>query len=332
MNVLNEVRSVLGFVRQMWFLWRKRLKGPLNQLEFDALIRLAKRVLWADRETRREIQSHKINIVPVNFYSNIPSVNDVECSFEYRGADRTDGSYLSPTVFSMEKTISFLEEIAQYADEFSPPLEKDETNPSCFYWKNPSFSFMDAMSYYCILRHVNPTRVLEIGSGNSSLVADMALRENGTGDLVLVEPYPMDILRNIEKVSEIHECFVQDFEISELVSLVESADVLFIDSTHTVKIGSDCLYIYLKLLPEIKKKMIVHSHDIALPYAQPPAKTDKHIYWTEQYLLYAYLLDNPKAQVLTGSYFIQRKLPEISKKMMRGKYADGGGSFWYQLN
>lgn len=191
---------------------------------------------------------------------------------------------------------------------------------------------MDAMSYYCILRHMKPKRVLEIGSGNSTIVADMALRKNGFGEMTLIEPYPLEYLGNLESVVSIRKSFIQAVEISELLAMVDSAEILFIDSTHTVKVGSDCLYIYLKLLPQISKSILVHSHDIALPYALPPAKTDKHIYWTEQYLLYAYLLDNPKTKVLTGSYYAQRQLPEISQRLMRGRYNDGGGSIWYSLD
>ena len=115
-------------------------------------------------------------------------------------------------------------------------------------------------------------------------------------------------------------------------ALVESTDIWFIDSTHTVKVGSDCLYIYLKVMPEIHRNIIVHSHDVALPYALPASKTERHIYWTEQYLLYAYLLDNPKARVLTGSNYIQKQLPELSKHFMRNRFSDGGGSIWYELN
>ena len=124
---------------------------------------------------------------------------------------------------------------------------------------------MDAMSYYCIIRHFKPKRILEIGAGNSTLVANQALEANGLGDLVLIEPYPPEYLKNLELVSKTYKKIIQDFELKDLVSIVEEADILFIDSTRTVKVGSDCLFIYLKLMPEITKKMLVHAHDIALP-------------------------------------------------------------------
>ena len=306
--------------------------GPLLKSEFDLLIKLAKKVLWSDLETREAIQQHKLNITPVNFYSNIPSVAEVRESFEYRDTEEQTGSYFSETIFSRERTQKFLNALRVYANEFNPPLEKPADNDEAFYWNNSSFTYMDAMSYYCIIRYCKPKRIIEIGAGNSTLVANQALQANGAGDLVLIEPFLPEYLRNLKSITKTYEKIVQDFELEKLVSLVEEADILFIDSTHTVKIGSDCLFIYLKLLPEITKKMLVHAHDVFLPYAQPQSKIQKHIYWTEQYLLYAYLLDNPKTRALTGSNFCHRQFPEISKELMGGKYKDGGGSFWFELN
>ena len=72
---------------------------------------------------------------------------------------------------------------------------------------------------------------------------------------------------------------------------------------------------------------------VFLPYAMPAKwALEKHIYWTEQYLLLAYLLDNPKARVLFGSHYLQRRAPEASAAFMQGKHAAGGGSLWYRLN
>ena len=87
--------------------------GPLTKSEFDLLIKLAKKVLWADLETRELIQQHKLNITPVNFYSNIPSVAEVRESFEYREAEQQTGSYFSETIFSRERTDNFLTDLQE---------------------------------------------------------------------------------------------------------------------------------------------------------------------------------------------------------------------------
>lgn len=300
-------------------------------VEIKFFIMQAKRYLRADKETRRKIQEQGINLVPENFYSNIPSLADIENSFEYRDSD--PAPYNSPQVFNPDVMRGFMDTLTQYASEFEPPVEGDKENPRGFFWGNPAFSYSDAMSYYCVLRHFKPTKVLEIGSGFSTLVADQALKKNGKGNLVLIEPYPKPFLHKLETVSAVHELFVQDISMHKLIDMIEASDVWFIDSTHTVKIGSDCLYIYLKAMPEVKKDIIVHTHDIFLPFAfRKEWASERQLYWTEQYLLYAYLLDNPKTEVLFGSTYANTFLSDELKKLMGGKYGGGGGSLWYRLN
>jgi hypothetical protein len=300
--------------------------------EIRRLISLAKRALWSGLDVRAALQSSGVNITPANFYSSVPLLRDLDDSFEYAEEAAGVAPYASTGLFDAARTAAFVESIAMYADEFDPPMDGDPRDPSGFYWGNPAFSFMDAMSYYCILRTFRPTRVLEIGSGFSTLVADMALRANGGGELVLIEPYPKPFLRKLTTVSRLIEQPVQSLSEKDVVSLVEQSQVWFIDSTHTVKSGSDCLYIYLKIMPKVRTSILCHTHDVYLPYAMPPALArEKHVYWTEQYLLLAYLLDNPKAEVLMGSRYLQSRLPELSRSLMRGRYPGGGGSFWYRL-
>ena len=302
----------------------------LTKKEFDTLIRLAKSVLWSEPEIRERIQQHKFNIIPANFYSNIPLIEDVRNSFEYRDGG---AEIYNENIFDVKKIKEFLEDISVYAEEFSPPLNGDKDSPEGFFWNNTAFSYSDAMSYYCVLRHIKPSHVLEIGSGFSTLIANEALTKTGYGKLTLIEPYPKDFLRDLDAVDRIIESFVQDIPIAELVQLVEGSEVWFIDSTHTVKIGSDCLYIYLKIMPKIKNDIFVHTHDVYLPYGFPKhLALEKQIYWTEQYLLYAYMLDNPKIEVLYGSVFATKTLPDELKNLMGGKYPHGGGSMWYKLN
>ena len=306
------------------------MNNELTEKELKTLISLARRVLWSPPSVRKKLQDQKINITPANFYSNIPLINDIENSFEYRTPNL---ELYNSNIFSKELICEFIDSISVYSNEFSPPHAGNKDNPKGFYWENPAFSYSDAMSYYCVLRHFKPNHVLEIGSGFSTFVADEALRKNGNGKITLIEPYPREFLRNLETVDNIIESFVQDIAVSDLIRIVESSDIWFIDSTHTVKIGSDCLYIYLKVMPEISKNIIVHTHDVYLPFGMPKKKAlDIHVYWTEQYLLYAYMLDNPKVEVLFGSAYAKQILPEAMIKLMSNKYPGGGGSIWYKLN
>lgn len=306
--------------------WNERTKRDL--------IYLAKKALWADPELKRELHEHGVNITPANFYSSVPLIQDIETSFEYRRDQiQAGGPYNDGGLFNAGRIKAYTERLAQFARDFDPPLDDDPVEPDGYFWNNPAFSRSDAMSYYCMLRLLKPRHVVEIGSGYSTLVADQALRDNGFGDITVIEPYPRSFLQRIHSVSALIERPVQQIPERELVGIVNSADVWFIDSTHTVKTGSDCLYIYLKIMPQVTSEVMCQSHDIYLPYAPPQSLALKHnVFWTEQYLLQAYLLDNPKARVVFGSNYALRQLPEASKRLMAGRYEDGGASLWYWLN
>ncbi len=301
----------------------------LTENEFNTLISLSKKVLCSTPKIRKKIQEHKVNIVPANFDSSIPLIKDIENSFEYQNSNL---EVYNSNIFNQETISNFIEQLCVYADEFNPPLESDPKNPTKFFWKNPAFSFSDAMSYYCVIRHLKPDCILEIGSGYSTLVADQALKKNGQGKLIVINPYPQEFLVKLESVGKIIKSFVQDIPVRDLVELIENCQIWFIDSTHTVKVGSDCLYLYLKIMPEIRQDILVHTHAIHLPFGFPKKSVlEKQIYWTEQYLLYAYMLDNPKIEVLFGSAYAYKKLPDLLKRLMSKKYPEGGSSLWYQL-
>jgi hypothetical protein len=307
--------------------------SDLSEQEFQQLLALARRALWQDTETRRRLQAGGVNLTPANFYSSVPLVSDIEQSFEYAEEAQGLAPYAVGGLFDDDAIRAFTRDMAAYAHEFDPPVEGDRECPDGYFWNNPAFSGCDAMAYYCVLRMLRPRRVLEIGAGFSTLVADMAIRANGSGEIVCIEPYPRPFLHCVESVTRIIEAPVQGIPVDELVALVESSQVWFIDSTHTVKIGSDCLYLYLKVMPQVATEVTCHSHDVCLPYAMPRRwALEKNVFWTEQYLLQAYLLDNPKAEVLFGSAYLKRTAPEACEAFMQGRYAGIGGSLWYRLN
>ena len=282
--------------------------------------------LWSDLDTRRRIQASGINPVPVTFYSNTPSIADIEGSFEYADAG-TPPYHLD---LDEGQARAELESLMPFAAEFSPP--KADPGQGAYFWDNGLFTGADAMAYYCYLRKLKPRTVLEVGSGFSSLVARAALKANGSGRLTCVEPFPRDFLKgqpDIELIAKPVQLLDADFFNSRLAD----GDVLFIDSTHTVKSGSDCLHIYLRLLPRLKRRLHVHVHDISLPFALPKEwLLHKQIHWTEQYLLLAFLLDNSKARILFGSHFNHHYNQEALDRLMAGKAASDGASFWFDYN
>jgi hypothetical protein len=127
------------------------------------------------------------------------------------------------------------------------------------------------------------------------------------------------------------EIKAQDVADDFLSGVLSDGDILFIDSTHTVKHDSDCIHIYLRMLPNIESDIHVHVHDIHLPSPLPiEYMRDKQVYWTEQYLLYAYLLNNYRTEVVYGSAYHYERNREQLKAFMHGRWQEGGASLWFR--
>lgn len=300
----------------------------------DSLIDKSKHLLsivWGDRKVRQAIEDTGVKVVPNNFYSNIPSIQEIENSYEYTDIEKSVPPYGECNIFSEpETTRQLLEELVVYSSEFVPQNDDDEDAPEGFFWNNTQFSYSDAMSYYAFIRHFKPKKIVEIGSGFSTLIAIDAIQKNGSGDITCIEPFPRPFIEKSDKI-DLLKVSAQNITSKWLNENLNDGDVLFIDSTHTVKTGSDCLHIYLRLLPEIKHDIYVHVHDVFLPFGMPiDWLLDHHIYWTEQYLLLAFLLDNHKASFLFGSSYHEWANEDLLKSFMHGRASPGGGSFWFK--
>jgi hypothetical protein len=291
------------------------------------IVPLLWRLVHANPDSRARLHQLGLNVVPANFYSATPTIQDISTSFEYTAG--VEPPYLDPALFDNRKMREVLDRLRPFAAEFQPPLDASENDERRFFWNNPLFSYSDAMAYYCFLRCYRPATVVEIGSGFSTLVAVEALRRNGTGRVVCVEPFPRAFLRSWPEITLVEKP-AQEIDAGTLNGwLANDGDVLFIDSTHTVKTGGDCPHIYLRLLPILRRRVLVHVHDVFLPHGMPKAWLLQHHYWTEQYLLLALLTDNPRAEVLYGSAYHEARNPDDLAELMGGKYQAGGASFWF---
>lgn len=287
-----------------------------------------RRLAWADLETRRELQRHGVTVAGANFYSATPTIDEIESSFEY--VPGTSPPFLDERLFRPEPLVRELEALCDYAAEFDPPREGDEPTCSSFFWDNSQFSFSDAMAYYCLVRRLRPPTIVEVGGGFSTLVAAEALRRNGGGRLVCVEPHPRSFLQRLEGIELVRRA-AQSLDVAAYRELLDDGSFLFIDSTHTVKTGSDCVHLYLRVLPRLDRDLVVHAHDVFLPFGLPQHwLLDLQISWAEQYLLLALLTDNPRAELIFGSAYHASRNPELLSRLMEGKCAPGGGSLWFR--
>jgi methyltransferase family protein len=183
--------------------------------------------------------------------------------------------------FRWEEQLMLVGELARYREEL-----KDLS----FDFDNDFFSGFDAAVYYSLIRHLQPQRVIEIGGGYSTQLAAHAVARNGKGRLTCVEPYPE--ARLTEANVEVIQKRVEEMDV-DFFACLEAGDILFIDSSHAVKFGSDVCYEFLELLPRLKPGVWIHVHDIFFPHDYPAEwLLDRRLALNEQYLLEAFLAFN----------------------------------------
>ncbi|MCQ9206043.1 MAG: class I SAM-dependent methyltransferase [Omnitrophica bacterium] len=173
----------------------------------------------------------------------------------------------------------------------------------------PGYTAFDAMILYFLIRDIKPKRYIEIGSGISTYYCSLAAEQNAKESKLLritcIEPYPYEKLYNIQQI-EIIKKEVQDVEVSAFEKL-DAGDVLFIDSSHVVKIDGDVPYLYLEVIPRLKEGVIIHIHDIPFPYNVPfPPQlwvvgAKWPIFWNEAMFLQAFLYNNKAYKILLST-------------------------------
>ena len=204
-----------------------------------------------------------------------------------------------------------------------------------YYTQNSQFSWLDSRTLFVLLKELKPGRVIEIGSGFSSLLtADVNNRFlAGQCDFSCIEPYPRDFLK--EKIPGLNNLLVKRVESIEF-DFFESlgpGDILFVDSSHVCKTGSDVNYILFEILPRLSPGVLIHFHDIFLPVDYPKdwAITENRS-WNEQYLLRALLMNSLEYKVLFGCNYAYLNYQELVANALNRppEKVFGGGSFWLQ--
>ena len=229
----------------------------------------------------------------------------------------------------LDKALSYKETIWLIKDT---KIETNATKPT---WNNGFLPGLDVVGIYTMLSEFKPQKYIEIGSGNSTKVAYKAkIEQKLNTEIISIDPMPraeMDSLAN--KI--IREPFENiDFDILEQLN---ENDILFVDNSHRILPNSDSMVFYLEILPKLKKGVIVHIHDIYLPYDYPQVMCDR--FYTEQYGLAMYLLANPtKFETLLPNYFISedKELAKHISPMWDNENMKNvekhGGSFWLKIN
>jgi len=279
-----------------------------------ALVTLARRLRENELVFRlmtrafRALQKVGINVTPNHFYFPTPDIAQLELR-EWPVDSLPVGFDLR-----LERQMEFLRTVVpQYSSEISFSSRCNDN--SGYHYSNGFFEAIDAEIAYHFVRKHKPTRIVEIGSGFSSCVLALALQRNFEhdgimGELTSIDPFaspvPSRYFPNIRLISK----RVQDVPLNEFTSLA-SGEMLFIDSSHVVSTGNDVISEYLEILPRLQSGVIVHVHDIFLPADYPREMVLGNLaFWSEQYLLQAFLTFNPAFEVLWGSSAMQIFHPE----------------------
>jgi hypothetical protein len=228
--------------------------------------------------------------------------------------------------------LAHLEELEPFLAEFQPPLTADEAPEGAYFARNHSFESVDGDLLYATVRSTRPRLVIEVGSGFSTLVLAQAARRNAEDGapprLVTIDPYPSPLIEPLE--TELHAVRGSEVPLSAFEAL-EAGDVLFCDTTHTVKLGSEVNYLILEVVPRLAPGVLVHFHDIFLPWEYPRKwPLESRWYWSEQYLLQAFLAFNPAFEIVFSSQLVTRSDPDRVAGLVPGFVpgASVAASFW----
>ncbi|GAA4392239.1 class I SAM-dependent methyltransferase [Hymenobacter koreensis] len=221
----------------------------------------------------------------------------------------------------------------QYQDVFGKIRDaKNETDPNQPAWNNNFLPGLDIVGIYGMLAHFKPKQYVEVGSGNSTKVAYKAIQDQKLPtQITSIDPYPR---AEIDQLA--NRVMRQPFENSDFSFLKDLGenDILFIDNSHRVLPNSDATVFFLEVLPLLRKGVIVHIHDIYLPYDYPQFMCDR--FYSEQYMLAAFVLANPKKyETLLPNYFISED-PQLRQvlaplwQQLPG-VEQHGGSYWLRI-
>jgi hypothetical protein len=217
-----------------------------------------------------------------------------------------------------------------YADQ---PFTAKKKAGNRYYFENPSYSHSDAIMLHCMLRHLRPRRLIEVGSGYSSCVTLDTNEQflGGAVELTFIEPFPelLYSLVNPEDKTrmQVHHSRLQEVELSLFDSL-EANDILFIDSTHVSKTDSDVNRAFFEILPRLKPGVHIHFHDVFYPFEYPREWVFEGRAWNEQYLLRAFLQYNSSFRVVLMNTFVEYFHESFFRENMPLCLENRGGSIW----
>jgi predicted O-methyltransferase YrrM len=270
------------------------------------LMRLIRRVGVYRLKISRVILN-RVGVFPILDHYYEPMFNPIHLKYPLNNARKLPGiDWNSQNQLELLSQFNFNEEL----------IELDsQDNPQRFIYDNPNFRAGDAEFLYNLIRLYKPKRLIEIGSGSSTLMAHAATKKlaqldtNYACEHICIEPFEMPWLEKVENIQIVRK-MLEDVP-SDLFNTLESGDILFIDSSHVIRPQGEVLKEYLEILPTLNPGVLVHIHDIFSPRDYPEVWViDQVRLWNEQYLLEAFLSLNNQFEIIGALNYLKHAYPD----------------------
>ena len=284
--------------------------------------------LRAELERRRTEEAAAMRFFPAgHFYSPLPSREEVADAFARGGF----GPPFGAIDLNEEAQFARLERFATWYPE--QPFPEKPTAGWRFHLDNPSYGHYDAIMLYGMIREARPRRIIEVGSGfSSAAMLDLNERQfGGSMHLTFIDP-DMSRLRPLLREGDhtrvtLIEKRVQEVPVETFAELGEN-DLLFIDSSHVSKIGSDVNRLFFDVLPVLAPGVLIHIHDVAGNLEYPRDWFEEGRAWNEQYLLRAFLMNNRDYRIELFTAWLWNVKNELIRERLPMCARGGGGQMW----
>lgn len=307
--------------------------------EDDYRTRSAARNLWRRLALIKQLLGKDVFVPfePIgHFYSSYPSLKDISEHDFSQMPEEIEGVDLDAA-----GQLRLLDSFDGYYKEL--PFQDERTDGLRYWFKNDAYGYSDAVFLYFMIRYLSPKNIIEAGSGYSSCVildTNEIFFDNGI-NCTFIEPYPA-LLYSLGKNDDrdrisVKESRLQDVPL-DIFKTLNRNDILFIDSTHVSKLGSDVNYIIHKILPILNDGVFIHFHDIFYPFEYPREWFTEGVNWNEQYILRAFLEYNANFRIRIFNTYLQTmhrekladRFPLIFKENKGGSMKNAGGSIWIE--
>ena len=317
-----ERARILAAERDEMFAHARRLESERDEANqritlMQAEVERHKRYLWAP---------------PGHFYSPVVDPTDPHVQQLLAEESRRFEMTCPDVAIDEDAMLDLARQFSAYYPEV--PFPEEETPGRRYYFNNASFSYADAITLFCMLRHYRPKRLVEVGVGFSS-AAFMDTNDaffSGQIDATFIDPFPETLLSRLS-ADDVYRSRVLALTIQsaprELFAALDENDILFLDTSHVSKTASDVNYYLFHILPFLKKGVIIHIHDIIYPFEYPARWTTRdNRSWNEAFVLRAFLAYNDAFRVIFFNDLMYLKHRAAIEPMLPLCLRNSGSSLW----